>query len=57
MANDPRPEAAPDLTIDEVRELARRVVTETEEERAKSYDQIRKAHALLKRVDEILARR
>jgi hypothetical protein len=59
MPNDPRPElpAAPDLTIDEVKELARRAAIETQEERARSHELIRKTHALLKQVDEILARR
>jgi len=48
---------APELTATEVRNLGRRASVDTEKEKDKSYDLIRKAHALLKRVDEILARR
>jgi hypothetical protein len=46
-----------ELTIDEVRNLARRTVVETAKEKAKCYDLIRETQDLLKRVDEILARR
>jgi hypothetical protein len=50
----PRP---PELTADEVRDLGDRAAAETAEEKTRAYDEIRKSHALLKRVDEILARR
>jgi hypothetical protein len=48
---------APELTIDEVRELGNRPAAETDEDRTKTYDEIRKSYALLKRVDQILGRR
>jgi hypothetical protein len=47
---------APELTADEVRELGNRAAAETDEDRIKTYDEIRKSYALLKRVHEILGR-
>ena len=43
--------------IDELRALRRRAMVETEQERAMYYEILREVRALLKRVDEILARR
>jgi hypothetical protein len=59
MPNDNRHEltAPPELTADEVRDIANRAAAETEEGKAKSFDEIREAFALLKRADEIMARR
>ena len=59
MPNDPRHElhTLPELTADEVRELGDRAAVEAEEVRAKSFDRMRQTHAVLKRADEILARR
>jgi hypothetical protein len=48
---------APELTADEVRDLGDRAAAETEEDKTRAHDEIRKSHALLKRIDEILARR
>jgi hypothetical protein len=50
----PRP---PELTADEVRDLGNRAASEIVEEKTKAHDKIRKAYSLLKRIDEILARR
>jgi hypothetical protein len=59
MPNDPRPELhdARELTIDEARDLARRAAVETKREKAKYYNLLREVRALLKRVDDVLARR
>jgi hypothetical protein len=60
MPNDPRHELhtlPAELTADQVRDLGERAAAETEEKKAKSFDRMRQAHALLKRADEILARR
>jgi hypothetical protein len=60
MPNDPRHELhtlPAELTVDQVRELGDRTAAETAEERAKSFDRVRQAHAVLKRADEILAKR
>jgi hypothetical protein len=59
MPNDPRLElpAAPELTADEVRDLARRAAMELAIDKDTAHDQIRSSYALLKRVDEILTRR
>ena len=59
MPNDPRPElpTLPELTIDEIRDLARRTAVEAAAETAKAQALIRETQDLLKWVDEILARR
>jgi DNA-binding protein H-NS len=59
MPNDPRSKlhTLPELTAEQVRELGDRAAVETAEERAKSFDRIRQAQAVLKRADEIMARR
>jgi hypothetical protein len=59
MPNDPRPAlpAAPELAIDEVRDLARRAAKEVAIDKDRAYVQIRSSYALLKRADELLARR
>jgi hypothetical protein len=59
MSIDPRPELAeaPELTADEVRDRGDRAAAELAEQKERAHDEIRKTYALLKRVDEILARR
>jgi hypothetical protein len=59
MPNDPRPElpAAPELTADEVRNRGDRAAAELAEQTNRSHDEICKTYALLKQVDEMLARR
>jgi hypothetical protein len=58
MPHDPRElPAPPDLTADEVRDLGDRAAVELAEQKDRSHDEIRKTYALLKRVDEIMARR
>jgi hypothetical protein len=58
MPHDPRElPAPPDLTANEVRDLGDRAAAELAEQKDKSRDEIRKTYALLKRVDEIMARR
>jgi len=57
MPNNNTLEPSPELSIDEVRALRRRAMVETEQERAMYYEILREVRALLKRVDEILARR
>jgi hypothetical protein len=46
----------PELTGEEVRQLAYRSITECRETKAKAYDLIAKSHDLLRRMDELLAR-
>jgi hypothetical protein len=58
MPHDPRElPAPPELNADEVRELGDRAAAELAEQKDRSHDEIRKTYALLKRVDEIMARR
>jgi hypothetical protein len=58
MPHDPRElPAPPDLTANEVRDLGDRAAAELAEQKDRSHDEIRKTYALLKRVDEIMARR
>jgi hypothetical protein len=48
---------APELTADEVRDRGNRAAAELAEQKERAHDEIRKTYALLRRVDEILARR
>ena len=48
---------SPELSLDEVRALRRRTMVEAEQETARYYDLLRETQDLLKRVDEMLARR
>ena len=60
MPNDPRPELhilPPELTADQVRKLADRAAAETEQQKLRYYDLLRETQDLMKRVDEMLARR
>ena len=49
--------ASPELSIEELQAFRRRTMAETEQETARYYDLIRETQDLLKRVDEMLARR
>jgi hypothetical protein len=60
MPNDPGHELhhiPPELSADQVRDIGDRTAAETEEEKAKSFDRMRQTYAVLKRADEILAKR
>jgi hypothetical protein len=60
MPNDPRPGLhilPPELTADQVRELGDRAMVEAEREKLRYYDLLRETQDLMKRVDEMLARR
>jgi hypothetical protein len=59
MADDNRPKqlVSPESSIDEVRALRHHAMVEAERERARYYELLREVRGLLKRVDEILARR
>ena len=49
--------ASQDSTLDELRALRRRTTLETKQEAARYYDLLRETQDLLKRADEMLARR
>jgi hypothetical protein len=58
MLNDARHQLTdpPELTGEEVRQLAYRAIAECRETKAKAYDLIARSHDLLKRMDELLSR-
>ena len=59
MMNDARHQliAPPELTGEEVRQLAYRAIGQCKEAKAKTYYLLNKSHDLLRRVDELLERR